>query len=125
MTAWSISDAAAGVVGTAATHALKFNGKIKTLDQALPSGTSELQHSPRVVMALGDLVTQALTPYLKGVTGHTSSAIQGTQDAIDAYHRGDRSMFDNAQDNATKATYPATMPGKGPSSAVRPRASGR
>ena len=109
---------ALGIINRTSTSVTGYTTKFTTVDNALTATDTALKNSERVKQAMGDLVTHVVSPYLTKVAGHSSSAVQGVRDAIGYYKVGDMDMFRTAQTNATKATYPTGMPGKGPSHAI-------
>jgi hypothetical protein len=119
---WDIEyPAAMGVVKKALTAADGYEKvDVPALTAALGGCEAALTHSPKVVQALGGYLERDATPQLKGVFGHTNSAIQGTATAINAYSHGQVEMAQTAQRNATLANYPDDLPGRaGPSGATR------
>lgn len=113
MVAWDIRySSAMGVVNTTLTEADKYETTdVVALRSALEAAEAALTRSGPVAPAVFDYVENDAGKQLDGVFGHTNSAIQGTNDALNAYAQGQYDMAATAQRNASAAHYPDDMPG--------------
>lgn len=113
MARWNIdTGAAATVLNAAGNEAQGYEGVVTEISDAFGAGDFALVNSPLVMSRLGEFAQGVVTPQVTAVAGHTSSALQGTTAAVNAYVTGDLEMAGESQRNATLAQYPA-LPGQG------------
>lgn len=112
MATWDIDvPSAAAVLQSASTQAQEYQTLFGQLEGALTGTLGALPTSPLVAQRLAEFAQESAHPHLEKVAGHTGSALQGTNDAINHYVLGDQEMAALAQTNAALASYPSDVPG--------------
>lgn len=108
---WDIDRARVGaVLRSAITEVKQYQQDSRSYGIAFDDVLEVLGHSDAVANRLAGYAKECAIPDVRGVLGHSSSAILGTAEAVRAYGRGDAKMRDTAQRNAARAQYPS-MPG--------------
>lgn len=102
-----------GVTATARKSASSYTSEVNTIGSAVRDAMTSVAAAPSVAMSVKQFLTEALDSEFQLVTGHTASAIRGTEDAASAYDDGNFTMVQTAQRHASMSTYPESMPGRG------------
>ncbi len=94
------------------TDEIRVNDAFVELAAALPG-------SPHVLVCLGQFAEEVVYPHLETIFADTTSALEGTTDALIAYQQGDLEMAQEAQATAAGASLPVDLPRSGPLSHAR------